>query len=87
MSAERAQVIGRWTSIERIGNADFEVAKVRLPQDAGRNAVRKLLTDEAEYGGWELMRLRRYRNGVRDAWLRRRIIRQRATMLSGVGEA
>ncbi len=81
MSAERARVIGRWTSIEHMGNSDFEVQQIRLPYDAGRNAVRRLLVDEAEYGGWELMRLRRYRSGVRDAWLRRRIIRQRATLV------
>jgi uncharacterized protein DUF5703 len=36
-----------------------------------------LLTDHAEYGGWELARLRRYRDGSGDAWIRRKIIRMR----------
>ncbi len=40
-----------------------------------RSAVRQLLTEHAEYGGWELTRLRRYRDGTRDVWIRRKIIR------------
>ncbi|HEY3006012.1 MAG TPA: DUF5703 family protein [Kribbellaceae bacterium] len=40
-----------------------------------RGAVRRLLADHAEYGGWELARLRRYPDGTRKVWLRRRIIR------------
>ena len=38
-------------------------------------AAAALLTDQAEYGGWELTRLRRYRDGTRDVWIRRKIIR------------
>jgi hypothetical protein len=37
--------------------------------------VRRLLTEHAEYGGWELARLRRYPDGTRRVWLRRRIIK------------
>ncbi|HIT74072.1 MAG TPA: hypothetical protein IAA98_00625 [Candidatus Avipropionibacterium avicola] len=40
-----------------------------------RGAVRKLLTDHAEYGGWELMRLRRHRDGTREVWIRRKVIK------------
>ena len=61
----------RWESEER---------KVRLHRDLSRNAVRQLLTDQAEYGGWELMRLRRYRDGTREVWVRRRIIRVEPTI-------
>jgi uncharacterized protein YgbK (DUF1537 family) len=39
--------------------------------------LRRVLTEHAEYGGWELARLRRYRDGTRDAWIRRKIIRMR----------
>ncbi len=67
-------------SVERHGGVDFEVRHIRLPHQTSRNAVRRLLTEQAEYGGWELMRLRRYRDGTRDAWLRRKIIRVRATL-------
>jgi Family of unknown function (DUF5703) len=54
---------------------EYEVERVRLGRHLSRNAVRQFLTDHAEYGGWELARLRRYRDGSRDAWIRRKIIR------------
>ena len=54
---------------------EYEETRVRLDRTLPRSAVRKLLTDHAEYGGWELTRLRRYRDGTRDVWIRRKIIR------------
>ncbi|GAA1823375.1 DUF5703 family protein [Microlunatus capsulatus] len=57
---------------------EYEIEKVRLGRHLSRGAVRQLLTDQAEYGGWELTRLRRYRDGTRDIWIRRKIIRQPA---------
>ena len=54
---------------------EYETEKVRLGPHLSRGAVRQLLTDQAEYGGWELTRLRRYRDGSRDVWIRRKIIR------------
>lgn len=60
----------------------YEVTKVRLSRDMPRGAVRKLLTDHAEYGGWELTRLRRYRDGTRDVWIRRKVIKVRPTLSS-----
>jgi hypothetical protein len=59
---------------------EYEVERVRLGRHLSRNAVRQLLTDHAEYGGWELTRLRRYSNGTRDVWIRRKIIRVVATV-------
>jgi hypothetical protein len=38
-----------------------------------------MLTEEAEYGRWELSRVRLYAGGVRRVWLRRRIIRVQRT--------
>ena len=58
-----------------VRRVEYEVERVRLGRHLSRNAVRQLLTDHAEYGGWELARLRRYRDGTRDAWIRRKIIR------------
>ena len=58
---------------------DYEVQKVRLSRDLSRSAVRQLLTERCEHGGWELVRLRRYRDGRRDVWVRRKIIRARLT--------
>jgi hypothetical protein len=59
---------------------EYEVERVRLGRHLSRNAVHQLLTDQAEYGGWELTRLRRYRDGTRDVWIRRKIIRVHATV-------
>jgi hypothetical protein len=58
-----------------VRRVEYEVERVRLGRHLSRNAVRQWLTDHAEYGGWELARLRRYRDGTRDAWIRRKIIR------------
>ena len=54
---------------------EYEVERVRVGHNIPRSAVRQLLTEHAEYGGWELTRLRRYRDGTRDVWIRRKIIR------------
>lgn len=64
-----------------VSGVEFEVQQIRLPRTAGRRAVQRFLTDQAEYAGWELWRLRRYRDGSREAWLRRKIIRARSTLL------
>ena len=42
--------------------------------------MRRLLTDQAEYGGWELDRLRLFPDGTRRVTLRRRIIRVSRTI-------
>lgn len=59
---------------------EYEEARVRIGYTVSKTAVRKLLTDRAEYGGWELVRLRRYPDGTRDVWIRRKIIRVQATL-------
>jgi hypothetical protein len=59
---------------------EYQVERVRLSRDLSRGAVRKLLTDHAEYGGWELTRLRRYRDGTREVWIRRKIIKVASTL-------
>jgi hypothetical protein len=56
-------------------NVEYVVERVRVERHVPRTAVRQLLTEQAEYGGWELTRLRRYRDGTRDIWIRRKIIR------------
>ncbi|HYP44412.1 MAG TPA: DUF5703 family protein [Propionibacteriaceae bacterium] len=59
-------------------SVEYEIERVRLGRHVSRGAVRQLLADHAEYGGWELTRLRRYRDGTRDVWIRRKIIRVHA---------
>ncbi len=59
---------------------EYEFQRFSLPRTISRSAVRRLLVDHAEYGGWELARLRLYPDGSRRVVLRRRIQRQSATI-------
>ena len=54
---------------------EYETRHLVLPRSVTRNAARQLLTEQAEYGGWELARLLLRADGSRHVWLRRRIIR------------
>ena len=54
---------------------EYEFWRLRLSRSLSRATVRRLLTDHAEYGGWELDRLRLFPDGTRWVTLRRRIIR------------
>jgi hypothetical protein len=59
---------------------EYEFREMYVPRGVTRNEAQRLLTDEAEYGHWELDRVRLYPDGSRKVRLRRRIIRQvRAT--------
>jgi hypothetical protein len=58
---------------------EYEFRRLWLPRTLPRSTVRRLLTDQAEYGGWELDRLRLFADGTRRVTLRRRIIRMRRT--------
>lgn len=60
--------------------AEYEVKVLTLPRWTSRGDVRRMLTEEAEYGKWELARLRLYVGGGRKVWLRRRIIRVQSTL-------
>lgn len=55
--------------------AEYELKHLFLPRGTSRGSARRLLTDQAEYGHWELARLRLYADGSRRVVLRRRIIR------------
>jgi hypothetical protein len=54
---------------------DYEWQQLYLPRGTTRGEARRLLTDHAEYGHWELARLRLLPDGSRRVWLRRRVIR------------
>jgi hypothetical protein len=60
--------------------AEYEIRQFDVPRTISRGAVRRLLAEHAEYGGWELTRLRRYPDGRRKVWMRRRIIRVMRTL-------
>lgn len=55
--------------------ATYEYREIALPRGLSRTAACAVLTELAEYGTWELARLRLYPDGRRRAWLRRRIMR------------
>jgi hypothetical protein len=55
--------------------AEYSYLILNLPRSTSRDVARRILTDHAEYGNWELARLRLAADGSRTATLRRKIIR------------
>ena len=51
---------------------DYEYAPVRLPPGTDRVSAAAQLALQAEFGGWELARVRLYADGTRKVVLRRR---------------
>lgn len=58
----------------------YEYRVLTIPRSTSRPDARRLLTEQAEYGRWELARTLLYTGGERKVWLRRRIIRVRSTL-------
>jgi hypothetical protein len=65
--------------------AEYSYLVLYLPRGMPRDAARRILTDHAEYGQWELARLRLNADGSRKATLRRQIIRPVRTSFPHVG--
>lgn len=59
---------------------EYSYLVVCIPRGTTRAAATRILTDHAEYGCWELTRLRLNPDGSRKATLRRRVIRAVRTM-------
>jgi hypothetical protein len=55
--------------------AEYSYLVVYLPRGTSREVARRILTDHAEYGHWELARMRLNADGSRKATLRREVIR------------
>ncbi|MBF6210139.1 dihydroorotate dehydrogenase [Nocardia puris] len=51
---------------------DYEYIPLRLPKDVTRVTASMRLAIQAEFGGWELSRVRAYTDGSRKVLLRRR---------------
>jgi hypothetical protein len=60
--------------------AQYSYMVLYLPRGTTRDVARRILTDHAEYGRWELARLRLYADGSRKATLRRQTIRAVRTL-------
>ena len=81
---------GRWRVEERptsrqgsgwaTHGGQYEYRVLTIDRSTSRSDATRLLTDEAEYGRWELARTRLYVGGERRVWLRRKIIRVRSTL-------
>jgi uncharacterized protein DUF5703 len=54
---------------------EYSYLMLYLPRGTSRDDARRILTDHAEYGDWELTRVRLLADGSRKATLRRQIIR------------
>jgi len=54
---------------------EYSYLVLTLPRGTSRDTARRILADHAEYGHWELARLRMAADGSRTATLRRKIIR------------
>lgn len=50
---------------------DYEYAPLRLPPDVDRVTAAVRLTLQAEFGGWELAKVKLLRDGTRQVVLRR----------------
>ncbi len=60
-------------------STDYEYRLITMPRGTSRSEARKLLTEHAEYGRWELARVQLTFGGGRRVWLRRRIMRVERT--------
>lgn len=69
------------TEIQRkfINGKEYELRIVTVDRGLSKQDTKAMLTEEAEYGRWELDRTRIYMGGVRKVWLRRRIMRVHRT--------
>ena len=54
---------------------EYEYRVMVFARNVSRGDLRRAVAEQAEYGHWELSRLRLYLGGARKVWLRRRIIR------------
>jgi hypothetical protein len=78
--AMTSRLAGRSRSEWAAEGGQYEYRVLTIPRSTNRNDARRLLTDEAEYGRWELARTRLFAGGDRKVWLRRKIIRVRSTL-------
>ncbi|WP_159794635.1 DUF5703 family protein [Puerhibacterium puerhi] len=61
-------------------HGQYEYRVLTIDRTTSVPDARRLLTDEAEYGRWELARTRLYMGGTRKVWLRRKIIKVASTL-------
>lgn len=57
----------------------YEWRVVDIARDVTRSEARAVLTEQAEYGRWDLVRSQMFYGGARRVWLRRRVMNVRRT--------
>lgn len=62
---------------------DYEFQVVTIPRGASLGLARTAVTEQAEYGRWDLVRTQLFYGGARKVWMRRRIMRIEPTMVVG----
>lgn len=72
MPARRGQRGARYPRGWEVTSEEYDHVLVRLPPDVTRVTASMRLSLEAEFGGWELSRVRLYTDGTRKVLLRRR---------------
>lgn len=75
-STETRRPDGEWGAQGR----QYEYRVLSLPRATSTGDACRLLTEQAEYGHWELARTRLYAGGSSKVWLRRKIIRVRSSL-------
>lgn len=83
MTDEGTDAAGAWArrrAAAATGTETYEYRVLTIAPSTTRSEARRLLTDEAEYGRWELSRTLLFAGGRRKVWLRRRVIRVRSTL-------
>jgi hypothetical protein len=61
-------------------HGQYEYRVLTIDRQTSVPDARRMLTEEAEYGRWELARTRLYMGGERKVWLRRKIIKVTPTL-------
>jgi hypothetical protein len=61
---------------------DYEYVPLRLPPNVDRMTAAAQLAIQAEFSGWELARVRLFRDGTRQVVLRRRLVHKSQPGLS-----
>lgn len=65
---------------QALSRGQYEYRTMTIGPTVSPSDARRLLTDEAEYGRWELARTRIFVGGLREVVLRRRVIRVLSTL-------
>jgi uncharacterized protein DUF5703 len=69
--AQHPGLVGTWR-VRHDALMDYEYAPLRLPASVDRRTAAAQLAVAAEYSGWELARVKMFRDGTRQVLLRRR---------------